>query len=267
MDNVNEPNRLRGLSAIVTGGAQGIGKAFALRFAQEGANVAIVDTRGDQAERVAEEVRTAGVLSRAFVADITDENAMAGMAEAVNDAFGSIDVLINNAAIHYDMQFRNQTIEYLKRVLEVNTLGALIVSRAVFPYMKSRRQGSIINISSTAAYQFVTSDAQEKDWDIIPSFQYSLSKAALIDLTKLMAGTVGKYGIRVNCLVPGLTITEAIEKNLPPALIEELRHANAMGVAMQPADIAGAAVFLATADSQYVTGQVIMIDGGLIMPA
>ena len=134
-------------------------------------------------------------------------------------------------------------------------------------YMKKQKKGSIINISSTAAYQFVTSDAQEKDWDSIPSFQYSLSKASLISLTKLMAGTLGKYGLRVNCIVPGLTVTEAIKKNLPSFLIEELQKSNAMQVALQPYDITGTAVYLSSDDSLYVTGQIIMVDGGLIMPA
>lgn len=259
--------RMQNLSAIVTGAAQGIGKAFALRFSQEGARVALIDIRGDQAQQVAEEIRNSGGTAMAFTADISDEKAMNELAKTVQENLGSIDVLVNNAAIHYDMQFRNQTIEYLKRVIEVNTLGALITSRAVFPYMKQQRRGSIINISSTAAYQFVTTDALAKDWDIIPSFQYALSKAALISLTKLMAGTLGKYGVRVNCLVPGLTVTEAIQKNLPKELIEELAHSNSMQTKLQPDDITGAAVFLSTTDSQYITGQIIMIDGGLIMPA
>jgi len=258
---------MQNLSTIVTGAAQGIGKAFALRFSQEGASVVAVDIREEKVHQTVDEIRAAGGKAIAVVADISDENAMNELAKKVIEEYGRVDVLLNNAAIHYDMQFRNQSIEYLERVIKVNTLGALIASRGVFPYMKKQKKGSIINISSTAAYQYVTSDALEKDWDIIPAFQYSLSKASLISLTKLMAGTLGKYGVRVNCIVPGLTITEAIQKNLPPFLIEELQKSNSMQVALQPYDITGTAVYLSTDDSQFITGQIIMVDGGLIMPA
>ncbi len=144
--------RLEGRTAIITGGAQGIGRAYCLRFAEEGAAVACVDLREEQAKTVAREIEEAGGRAIALTADITDEEATGEMAARVQSELGSIDCLINNAALYYDQDIFDQSIEYLRKTLEINLIGQLVCARAVFPAMKAQGRGSIINIASTAAY-------------------------------------------------------------------------------------------------------------------
>lgn len=258
--------RLAGNVAIVTGAAQGIGRTYAERFAAEGARVVIVDLRHAQAEETASAIRAAGGAAEALEADVSDEEAMNHVAATVLARHGRIDTLLNNAALYGDLDFRDQSIAYLERVFRVNVFGILIASRAVFPQMRQQGSGSIINIASTAAYEFVTEDRLQRDLQSIPNFSYSLSKAGVISLTKFMAGAIGKYGIRVNCICPGMTMSETTKRLLPAELIESHRRAAAMQSTLEPEDIAGTAVYLASPDSRLVTGQTILVDAGFVMP-
>lgn len=254
--------RLENKAAIITGAARGIGRAYALRFAKEGASVAVVDLNEDQAQEVAEEIRGGGGSAIALRADVTSEEEMGAAAKRVVDELGRIDVLINNAALYGDMNIADQSIEYFQKVLNINVLSVVVSSRAVFPYMKEQGGGVIINIASTAAYPLPISVPA---LPIIPLSGYSVSKAAVINLTKSMASAVGSSNIRVNAIAPGMTMTEATKKVVPDFVKETLTAAPALGRTLDAEDLTGTAVYLASEDSALMTGQVLVVDAGLIM--
>ncbi|MGH7857282.1 MAG: SDR family NAD(P)-dependent oxidoreductase, partial [Candidatus Binatia bacterium] len=144
--------RLEGKVAVVTGGAQGIGERYCLRFAKEGAAVGVLDLREEQARNVERQIVDGGGKAIAVTADVTDEQVMADACKKVADRFGRLDVLINNAAVYWDLDMTDRSVAYIKRLMDVNVYGVIIASRAAFPYMKQQRSGSIINISSVGAY-------------------------------------------------------------------------------------------------------------------
>lgn len=255
--------RLNGQVAIITGAAQGIGREYALRFAREGATVVIADLREEQARGVANEIAAAGGQALAIRADVTSEEQMKAVAERTVEKCGHIDTLINNAAIYYDLDATNQSIEYARKVLDVNLFGVLITSRAVFPHMKQRGRGSIINIASTAAYPFQVPSGAELQ--TIPIVYYGLSKSGVIFLTKEMAYQVGRYNIRVNAIAPGLTLSDASLRLVPEPFVAFIRGQSSLGRENQPADLTGTAVFLASDDSASMTGQTLVVDNGRIL--
>ncbi len=254
--------RLEGRTAIITGGAQGIGRAYCLRFAREGAAVAVVDLREEQAKAVAREIADGGGRAMALKVDITSEPGTREMAERVKAAFGSIDVLVNNAALFYDQDIMDQSIEYLRKVLEINLIGQLVCSRAVFPIMKAQGRGSIIHISSTAAYPL---PLPPMPFENFSSNAYGLSKSGLIYLTKMMAREAGPAGVRVNAIAPGVTMSEATKKIVPAFAIEGLEKGAPLGTTLQPDDLTGTAVYLASDDSRLMTGQTLVVDAGVWM--
>lgn len=262
------PMLLNGKVAVVTGGAQGIGRAYCHRFAREGAAVGIIDLRDSQAKEVEREINKMGAQAVAISADVTSEAAMAQAAKQIAQRFGRIDVLMNNAAIYYDLEMGNTTLDYLRKVLEVNLIGVIVCSRAVFPYMKAQRSGSIINISSTGAYMFPSSGPNAPDLETIPLSPYGLSKFGVIYVTKFMARLVGRYNIRINAIAPGATLSEATRKHKKigegPAPAEVVSD-TALYRALEPSDLTGLATFLASDDSALMTGQTLVCDAGRIL--
>ena len=254
--------RLKDKVAIITGGAQGIGRAYCLRFAQEGAAVAVVDLREQQAVDVAREITEAGGRAIALNTDITSEEATQEMAKRVNEELGGIQCLINNAALYYDQDITDQSIDYLRKTLEINLIGQLICARAVHPYMKEGGGGSIINISSTAAYPL---PIPFMGGDNFGTFGYGLSKSGMIYLTKMMARQGGSVGIRVNAIAPGVTMSEATKKIVPDWAIDGLKAGSPMGTTLEPEDLTGTAVYLASDDSRLMTGQTLVVDAGVWM--
>jgi 3-oxoacyl-[acyl-carrier protein] reductase len=258
--------RLQDRVAIITGAAQGIGKAYALRFAREGAHVVVADIRDEQARAVADECSGLGPAAMGAKLDVSDEASTKALAEATVARFGRIDVLINNAAIYYDLDITGTTLAYFNRVLSVNLTGAWLMSRAVERHMKRQRKGKIIHQSSTAAYLgnvgLVDTEDPEKP---MPPFHYSVAKAGVSGLTKYMAGALGPWGINVNAIAPGVTMTEATKKIVPEEMASMLVMYTALRKALQPEDLTGTAVFLASDDSNLMTGQVLVVDGGMIM--
>ena len=254
--------RLKDKVAVITGAARGLGRVYALRFAQEGASVAVIDLRSDEAEQTAKDIATAGGKSLALQADVTSEEQMAAAAARVAEAFGRIDVLVNNAALYGDMNIADQSIEYFVKLLNTNVLSVVVASRAVYPYMK-QHGGSIINIASTAAYPLPLPMPPEPA--TVPISGYAVSKAAVINLTKAMANALGGVNIRVNAIAPGLTMTEATKKIVPDFILQNIIAATALKRPLEPGDLAGTAVFLASDDSALMTGQVLVVDAGLIM--
>jgi NAD(P)-dependent dehydrogenase (short-subunit alcohol dehydrogenase family) len=258
--------RLRDRVAIVTGAAQGIGKAYALRFAREGAHVIVADIREPEARAVAEECSKIGPEALAVRVDVADEASTRAVAARAVERFARIDVLINNAAIYYDLDTSQNTLEYWNRVLAVNLTGAWLMSRAVEGQMKRQRKGKIIHQSSTAAYLGNVGMVETADPDLpMPPFHYSVAKNGLNGLTKYMAGALGPWGINVNAIAPGVTLTEATRKIVPEEMASALVMFTALRRALAPEDLGGTAVFLASDDSDLMTGQVLVVDGGMIM--
>jgi NAD(P)-dependent dehydrogenase (short-subunit alcohol dehydrogenase family) len=254
--------KLEGNVAIVTGAGQGIGEAYAHRFAKEGARVAVVDVNREKGEAVAAAVRQAGGDAIFVATDVSDEAATKQMAKTVGDKWGRIDTLINNAAIYYGIDNMDYSYEYLKKIFSVNYFGAWLCARAVFPYMKKLGKGSIINQTSTAAYLHFPMPIDE----VLPSFHYSVTKAAINGMTHFMAGAVGVYGVRVNAIAPGPTMTEATKQGVPQEILDMIINMMmSIKRPMQPDDLCGTAVWLASDDSAMVTGQVICCDGGMVM--
>ena len=251
--------RLKDKVAIVTGAGQGIGEAYALRFAKEGAVVCVADVNAEKGAAVAKSIGGSAFFERV---DVSSEDDTRRLAKVVADRCGRIDVLLNNAAIFYGIENQNTTYAYLRKIFDVNYFGTWLMSRAVFPHMKPQNDGVIINQSSTAAYMHPNMPMP----DGLPSFHYSVTKAAINAMTHFMAGTVGICGIRVNAIAPGPTLTEATKQGVPMDILEMIINMMmAIKKPLDPDDLTGTAVWLASDDAKMVTGQVIAVDGGMVM--
>ncbi len=245
---------LEGKTALVTGAARGIGKALALRFAQEGANIAFTDLEiNDAAKETEKEIAALGVKVKGYASNAANfEQTHNVVAEIVND-FGSIDVLVNNAGITKDGLMLKMTEAQWDAVLTVNLKSAFNFIHAVVPVMSKQRKGSIINMSSVVG---VHGNAGQCN--------YSASKAGMIGLAKSIAQEMGKRGIRANAIAPGFIITAMTDQ-----LTDDVKKAWCEKIPLHrggtPEDIADVALFLASDLSSYVTGQVIQVDGGMNM--
>jgi 3-oxoacyl-[acyl-carrier protein] reductase len=252
--------KLENKVAIVTGAGQGIGEAYARRFAREGAKVVVADVNAEKGQAVARAIGGAAVFERVDVSSQADTERVA---KAAVDRFGRIDVLLNNAAIFYGIDNQNHTFDYLRKIFDVNYFGTWLMCRAVFPHMRASGGGSVINQSSSAAWMHPDIPFEG---DALPSFHYSVTKAAINAMTHYMAGCLGKYGIRVNAIAPGPTNTEAtkqiVDENMMSMIVNFMM---AIHRPLEPDDLTGTAVWLASDDSAMVTGQCIPVDGGMIM--
>src|SRR5512145_2292127 len=215
--------------AIITGAAQGIGKAYALRFAREGAHVVAADIREPEAAAVAAQCSAIGPAALAARVDVSDEASTNAVAERAVERFGRIDILVNNAAIYYDLDRTQNTLDYWNRVLAVNLTGVWIMSRAVERHMKRQRKGKIIHQSSTAAYIANVGMVDTTNPDLpMPSFNYSVAKVGVSGLTKFMAGALGPWGINVNAIAPGPTLSEATKRVVPEQILNVLVQQSAL---------------------------------------
>jgi len=249
--------KLDGKVTLVTGAAQGIGEAYARRFAAEGARVVVADVNADKGQVVAREI--GGAFERV---DVSSEDDTKRVARAVADRHGRIDVLLNNAAIFYGIDNFDTSFAYLKKIFDVNYFGAWLMCRAVFPHMRDAGGGSIINQSSSAAFLHPEYPIDAE----LPSFHYSVTKAAMNAMTHYLAGCVGRWSIRVNAICPGPTMTEATRQGVPQQYLDWIIQGQmAIHRALEPEDLTGTAVWLASDDSRMVTGQVIPVDGGMVM--
>jgi len=242
--------RLAGKVAIVTGGARHIGAVYCRKLATEGAAVIIADLL--DGDKVVQEITAAGGRAMALKVDVSKEEDAIRMAAETVKTFGRIDILVNNAAIFINIQrqpFYEITAEEWDRVSAVNIKGPFLCAKAVFPQMKEQRSGKIINISSSTAFTGT------------PLFlHYVASKAALIGMTRSLAREVGEFGICVNAIAPGLVQHEG--QTAPKEFTEFQLKARSIKRLQTPEDLLGVLVYLASPDSDFVTGQTILVDGG-----
>jgi 3-oxoacyl-[acyl-carrier protein] reductase len=245
--------------AIITGSSRGFGKVFALRFAQEGAKLLLTTTSLERARGTVEEVKAKGGEVAIVEADISREDDGKKIADKVMQQYGRVDVLVNNAAIWYGLNAKPWdvwTVKEWDQMFTVNVRGNWLVCKAIAPLMTKQKKGKIINIASDV---FKVPDSQ---W-FLP---YALTKSAIYTMTQALAAALGPSGINVNAVAPGYTATEAsLGQQGSEKLFESVVAAQMIKRREEPQDVAGAVVFLASAESDLITGQTIMVDGGHVM--
>jgi len=241
---------LDGKVAIVTGAAQGIGRALAEGLAREGARIVVADLKG------AEEAAAAFPDGVGLTVDVADEAAVQRLADETVERCGRIDVLVNNAGLYASLQMRPFTeipLEEWNRVMEVNVASMFLTCRAVVPVMRAQGGGKIVNISSGTPFRGVPF-----------LLHYVTSKGAIVAFTRALARELGKDNVLVNCVAPGFTMSDGVKDH--PEVVEKLRDASVAARTIQrdqvPEDVVGATVYLAGPHSDFVTGQTIVIDGG-----
>ncbi len=245
---------LEGKTAIITGAARGIGKAIALKFAQEGANIAFTDlVIDDNALATQAEIEALGVKAKGFASDASNFEATKAVVDEIHKEFGRIDILVNNAGITKDGLLLRMSEDQWDRVININLKSAFNFTRNVIPVMFSQRGGSIINMASVVGVHGNAGQAN-----------YAASKAGMIALAKSVAQEMGPRGIRANAIAPGF-IETAMTAQLPDKVREEWKVKIPLRRGGQPEDIANVATFLASDLASYVTGQVIQVDGGMNM--
>jgi len=256
-------SRLDGKVAIITGAGQGIGLGYAERFLAEGARVVVAELSEERGE--AGMAALAGLGEVEFVrTDVADPDSAQACVDATVARFGTVDILINNAALYHDIDNTDTSYEYLLKVTAVNQHGAWIMGRAAAPVMVAQQWGRIVNQASGAAYSYIF---PPMDFTGLGNYSYSITKWGIVGLTKFMAAQLGQYGVTVNCIAPGVTMTEATKKVVPEEFLAGMTAMTAMKQRLEPEDLAGAAVFFASDDARFCTGQTLVIDGGLSMPA
>jgi 3-oxoacyl-[acyl-carrier protein] reductase len=251
--------RLAGRVAIVTGSGHGIGKAYALRLAAEGAKAVVADIDGDGAAAVCAELRAAGNDAIAVATDVATAAGTGEMARRAIEAFGRIDILVNNAAMFSRVPmsripFDEITEDEWDRLMSVNVRGMWLACRAVVPHMKERGYGKIVNIGSSTVWERTGT-----------RIHYVTSKAAVVGFTRTLATELGKFNIGVNCIAPGSTLSEEEPTDAVIAMRTGATAARAFKRVQRPEDLAGAVAFFASPDSDFITGQTLVVDGGAVM--
>jgi 2-hydroxycyclohexanecarboxyl-CoA dehydrogenase len=249
-------SRLIGKVAIVTGAAQGIGRAIATRLAEEGAQVAIADIQEDVAAKTAADLKSAGLQARAIKLDVTSLDSAIAAVATVERELGTVDILVNNAGWDKLEPFVESTPETWERVIAINFRGVLNCCKAVIPRMQAHGGGRIVSISSDAGRVGSLGEAV-----------YSGCKAGIIAFSKTLARELARNKINVNVVCPGPTETALLRGVMDeqPKVLEAMLRGIPMRRLGQPQDLAGAVAFFASADADYATGQVISISGGLTM--
>jgi 3-oxoacyl-[acyl-carrier protein] reductase len=251
--------RLQNKVIVITGAAHGIGKAYARRFAEEGAHVVIADIDSGGGQTAAKALMEAGFSAWARATDVRNYLNVEGLMRETADRFGRIDVLLNNAAIYVTQKLWKGPVEDLDlaewdRVIEVNLKGVFLCCKAAIPIMKQQRSGKIINIASGT---FFSGSGN------MP--HYTSAKGGVVALTRVLARQLGEWGINVNCMTPGSTMSEDSVTEEVLKRRESSIDKRAFRRVETPADIVGTALFLASSDSDFITGQLVVVEGGGIM--
>ncbi|MEY8097187.1 SDR family NAD(P)-dependent oxidoreductase [Falsihalocynthiibacter sp. S25ZX9] len=249
-------SRLSDRTIIITGAAQGIGAVYAKAIAAQGARVALCDVAAPDA--CVAEIRAAGHEAMGAICDITDAAAVADFVAEVTAQFGEVTGLVNNAAMFASLRpkpFEQITSEEFDRVLQVNVRGTFECIRAVMPGMRAAGYGKIVNIASGTLFKGTPG-----------LLHYTASKGAVVALTRVVAREAGAAGIRVNCLTPGFTLSEGIMDAAETEAINQMTVASrCLPRDQMPDDLNGAVIFLLSQDSDFMTGQTIVVDGGSVM--
>ena len=246
-------DRLAGRIALVTGAANGIGRASALRLAREGADLALVDREGDRLQEVAGAITEHGRQALAITADWTDGGAVEAAFAAIRKRFGRVDILFNNvgqSARERASEFHRSAEETWRFVIEVSLVATMRASRLAVEEMRARRSGRIVNMSSESAF-----------YGDVGFVDYAAAKMGVVGFTRSLARELAPYHVNVNVVCPGAIRTRAHDR-LPKEVIDKVRTSVPMGYVAEPEDVAGVVAFLASDDARYVTGQSILIDGG-----
>lgn len=248
--------RLKDKVAIITGGASGIGKAYCLGLAGEGARVVIADVDEKTAVSTGKEIEAKGGRALPIKVDVSIEESTLKMAEKTFAAFGKIDILVNNAAFYMRPRLTIAPFQELDpgewdQVMAVNLKGPFLCARAVFPYMKEQKSGKIINITS-GTFSIGS----------IHFAHYVASKGGVIGLTRVLANELGEFNINVNCVAPGSTFSEDPDDVKSFERRKEALSRRAIKRVEYPQDLVGTIIFLASADSDFITGQTIFVNGG-----
>ncbi len=254
--------RLNNRTAIITGGANGIGRATGQRFAEEGAAVAIWDLDKTRGQELARELTALGKEALYQEVDVTDSAAVDDAVQKVLDSWGQIDILVNNAGILRDGQLvkvkegqlqKQMSDDMFKQVIDVNLMGVFIGARAVAPAMIKREKGVILNTTS-----IVGIDGN------FGQTNYVAAKAGVIGMTKVWARELGRYGIRVNAVAPGFTATEMVLA-MPEKILQGMKKRTPLGRLGEPLDVANAFVFLASDEASFISGATLRVDGGIVV--
>jgi 3-oxoacyl-[acyl-carrier protein] reductase len=246
--------RLDGKVAVVTGGAQGIGRAIALGLGGEGARVVVADLQADKARNVADEIRALGTEGHAVEVNVANESAVKRLASATFDRFGRVDILVNDAGVYLKSPVVDMSEEVWDRTIDVNLGGNFLCSRAFIPSMRRQRSGRIISIASGIAHYGAKEFAA-----------YAAAKAAIIGFVKALAREVGADGITVNAICPGAANTAMPRTHRTEEELMARLRANPLGHVLEPEDFAGPVSFLASDAASYITGQAINVNCGSYM--
>jgi len=244
-----------GKVALVTGSGRGIGKAIALTLAKRGADIVINDLDMDNAAHTVEEIKALGRKAIAIKADVSSEVEVEEMVKECINHFGRIDILVNNAGLVSTKLLQDTTVQDWDRIMSINLKGVFLCTKAVYPNMMDQKSGKIINIASVAG---------KRGGGLFGKSAYSASKGGVISFTKAVAREAGEYGINVNAVTPGFTDTEMV-KGMSQDQKENVVNSIPMRRAGKPEDIAKAVCFLASSDSDYISGEIMDVDGGIMM--
>lgn len=239
--------------ALVTGGGGGIGKAVALRFAREGAQVVVIDIVAEAAQAVADEIAAAGGAALAVTCDVTQRDQVEALVRQVLDAYGQIDILCNNAGITRDARLVKMTEDEFDSVVDVNLKGVFNLTQAVAPHMIERGYGRIITTSSIVGL-----------YGNFGQTNYVATKAGVVGMTRVWARELGPKGITANAIAPGFIATDMI-KTVPQKVLDDFAARTPVRRLGTPEDIANAYLFLASEESSFVNGIVLSVDGGLVL--
>lgn len=245
--------KLKGKTAIVTGGGRGLGAQIAQGFAEAGANVVVCSRKLETCEEMSEEIKRLGVDSLALKCDVTNPEDVSRVVEKTVEKFGTIDILVNNSGATWAAPVEEMPLEAWNNVMNVNVTGTFLMSQEVGKVMIKQKRGKIINIASVAGLMGTP--------PIMQTIGYSTSKGAVITFTKELAVKWGKYNINVNAIAPGFFPTK-MTKVLIERGKDEILAGTPLNRLGQDADLKGAALFLASSASDYITGDILTVDGG-----